>query len=181
MSRTPLLGPKVFPSVYPMALFLARKDWLPEPPSLFPLAWIRFPGPKSHLSSAPLLCSMAKIPIQNRGPVTPFHGSRTPSQGPSPYPRTPLPGVEDPHWTQYEPTAIPWWCLDCNWSIILRADLDELREMRSELQRQITQTSGRLIRHLKSKDRRVAKVQRHCDVITAVLQASSLKRREYTR
>ena len=50
--------------------------------------------------------------------------------------------------------------------------------MRNELQRQITQTSQRLIRHLKSKDRRQAKVQKHCDVITAILQAASLKRRK---
>ena len=58
-------------------------------------------------------------------------------------------------------------------------DIDELTEMRNELQRQITQTSGRLIRQLKSKDRRIAKVQKHCDIITAVLQASSLKRRKF--
>ncbi len=57
-------------------------------------------------------------------------------------------------------------------------DIDELEAMRNELQRQITQTSQRLIRHLKSKDRRQAKVQKHCDVITAILQAASLKRRK---
>ena len=52
--------------------------------------------------------------------------------------------------------------------------------MRNELQRQITQTSGRLIRQLKSKDSKFAKVQKHCDIITAVLQASSLKRRKFS-
>lgn len=47
------------------------------------------------------------------------------------------------------------------------------------MQRSISQTSGRLVRQLRRRDRRLAKLQRNCDVVTAILQAASLKRREW--
>ena len=59
-------------------------------------------------------------------------------------------------------------------------DVSELRLLQQELQRHVTTVSARLIRQLKHRDRRHAKQTKHCDVITAVLQASSLKRREYS-
>ena len=56
------------------------------------------------------------------------------------------------------------------------AVVDELRVMRLELQHRATQSSQRLIRELKRRDRRLAKVNKNCDIVTAILQASSLKR-----
>jgi hypothetical protein len=56
------------------------------------------------------------------------------------------------------------------------ADLRELRRMRSELEHSKALASARLIRQLKRRDRRLAKRSKNYDMITAVLQASSLKR-----
>ncbi|KAL5014864.1 hypothetical protein ScPMuIL_009134 [Solemya velum] len=57
----------------------------------------------------------------------------------------------------------------------------QLRSMFSELQHRINQTNIRLVRQLKRRDRRLAKLQHNCDIVTAILQASSLKRRIDTR
>lgn len=58
------------------------------------------------------------------------------------------------------------------------ADVGELKQMVGELQYAISHTSARLIRQLKRKDRHMARLHRNCDVVTAVLQAASLKRRK---
>ena len=54
--------------------------------------------------------------------------------------------------------------------------VNELRQLKSDLQHRVTQYSARLIRQLKSRDRLLLRIKRHCDVITAILQASSPKR-----
>lgn len=56
---------------------------------------------------------------------------------------------------------------------------DQLRRMVTELQHRGNQMSSRLVRQLKRRERRQAKLQHNCDIVTAVLQASSLKRRKY--
>ncbi|KAK7101893.1 hypothetical protein V1264_020204 [Littorina saxatilis] len=58
---------------------------------------------------------------------------------------------------------------------------EQLKRMVSDMQRSVGQTSGRLVRQLKRRDRRLAKQSRNCDVVTAVLQAASLKRQIDTR
>lgn len=50
--------------------------------------------------------------------------------------------------------------------------------MVKELEHSTAQVSARLIRQLKRKDHRIAKLQRNCDIVTAIIQAASLKRRE---
>ncbi|XP_064604966.1 TBC1 domain family member 30-like [Liolophura sinensis] len=60
-------------------------------------------------------------------------------------------------------------------------DVDELQSMVKELKHTTAQVSARLIRQLKRKDRRIAKLQRNCDIVTAIIQAASLKRRIDTR
>ncbi|XP_075245370.1 uncharacterized protein LOC142339311 isoform X2 [Convolutriloba macropyga] len=57
----------------------------------------------------------------------------------------------------------------------------ELRAMIAELQHRVSQTSSRLVRLLKKKDKQLERQHSYCDVITASLQASSLKRRVDTR
>ena len=64
-------------------------------------------------------------------------------------------------------------------NVFFFSDLGELRQLQHELRRHVTQVSARLIRQLKQRDRHVAKHTKNCDVITAILQASSLKRSEY--
>ena len=64
-------------------------------------------------------------------------------------------------------------------NVFFFSDLGELRQLQHELRRHVTQVSARLIRQLKQRDRHVAKHNKNCDVITAILQASSLKRSEY--
>ena len=54
----------------------------------------------------------------------------------------------------------------------------QLKRMVLDLQRSVGQVSSRLVRQLTRRDRRLAKLSRNCDVVTAVLQAASLKRRE---
>jgi len=55
-------------------------------------------------------------------------------------------------------------------------DISELKEMLVELRSCISQLSSSLVRQLKRRERRLAAVNSNCDVITAILQASSLKR-----
>ena len=51
--------------------------------------------------------------------------------------------------------------------------------MISEMEHRTNQMSARLIRQLKHRDRRKAKIHRNYDIITAIIQASSLKRSKY--
>ncbi|XP_067685212.1 TBC1 domain family member 30-like isoform X1 [Haliotis asinina] len=59
--------------------------------------------------------------------------------------------------------------------------ISQLRKMFGDIQRSINQSSTRLVRQLKCRDRRIAKLHRNCDVVTAILQAASLKRQIDTR
>ncbi|XP_048253113.1 TBC1 domain family member 30-like isoform X1 [Haliotis rufescens] len=60
-------------------------------------------------------------------------------------------------------------------------NISQLRKMFGDIQRSINQSSTRLVRQLKCRDRRIAKLHRNCDVVTAILQAASLKRQIDTR
>lgn len=55
----------------------------------------------------------------------------------------------------------------------------ELKQFTNELNHKITKVSAKLIKNLKLKDKLVAKQKNNFDLITAVLQAISLKRSEY--
>ena len=57
-------------------------------------------------------------------------------------------------------------------------DIDELRVLVSSLKEHLSHVGSQLLRQLKKRDRLTAKQGRHCDVITAILQATSPKRRE---
>ncbi|KAL8621790.1 hypothetical protein ACOMHN_016277 [Nucella lapillus] len=57
----------------------------------------------------------------------------------------------------------------------------QLRRLVHDMQRGINQMSGRLVRQLKRRDRHLARLARHSDVVTAILQAASLKRQIDTR
>ena len=54
----------------------------------------------------------------------------------------------------------------------------ELRDMVRDLQHSVAVLSGRLIKQLKRRDRYIAKLNKNQDVLTAVLQAVSQKRRK---
>ncbi|CAH1783790.1 unnamed protein product [Owenia fusiformis] len=60
-------------------------------------------------------------------------------------------------------------------------DVDELRTIIDELRYRTNQISARLIRQLKRRDRRIAKLHKNYDLVTAILQAASQKRRIDTR
>ncbi|XP_014776904.1 uncharacterized protein LOC106873883 isoform X2 [Octopus bimaculoides] len=59
--------------------------------------------------------------------------------------------------------------------------LEKLKEIESSLRYDINQMSARLVRQLKRRDHRIAKLSCNFDLVTAFLQASSLKRRIDTR
>lgn len=54
--------------------------------------------------------------------------------------------------------------------------IPELQKMHAEMKHTSAQLSAMLVRQLKRKDRRRAKMRRNCDVVTAILQAASQKR-----
>lgn len=58
-------------------------------------------------------------------------------------------------------------------------DLQELRHICNQFQQQINQQNAVLLKNLRHRDKNLSKLQRHCDVITAILQAASLKRRKF--
>ncbi|XP_075284737.1 TBC1 domain family member 30 isoform X1 [Opisthocomus hoazin] len=62
-----------------------------------------------------------------------------------------------------------------------RKDVDELTTIKRELNYRISVQSAKLLRLLKQKDRLVRNVQKHCDIVTACLQAVSQKRRVDTK
>ena len=64
-------------------------------------------------------------------------------------------------------------------SLVLRTDTDELRVMAKEMRTRISMLSTKLVKQLKRRDKHAYKLQRNFDVLTAILQAVSLKRREY--
>jgi hypothetical protein len=47
------------------------------------------------------------------------------------------------------------------------------------MQQEISQANAVLVKNLRHRDKILSKLNRHCDVITAVLQAASLKRRKF--
>ncbi len=51
--------------------------------------------------------------------------------------------------------------------------------MCTQIQQQIGQANAVLVKNLRHRDKILSKLQRHCDVITAILQAASLKRRKF--
>lgn len=54
--------------------------------------------------------------------------------------------------------------------------IPQLKKTVEELQHRINFVSSRLVRQLKRRDRRIAKLQHNSDLVTAILQASSQKR-----
>ncbi|XP_052677813.1 TBC1 domain family member 30-like isoform X1 [Crassostrea angulata] len=66
-------------------------------------------------------------------------------------------------------------------SVLQTQSVTELRKTVDELQHRINFVSSRLVRQLKRRDRRVAKLQHNSDLVTAILQAASQKRRIDTR
>uniref|UniRef100_A0A8W8MKA8 Uncharacterized protein n=1 Tax=Magallana gigas TaxID=29159 RepID=A0A8W8MKA8_MAGGI len=64
-------------------------------------------------------------------------------------------------------------------SVLQTQSVTELRKTVDELQHRINFVSSRLVRQLKRRDRRVAKLQHNSDLVTAILQASSQKRSRY--
>lgn len=58
-------------------------------------------------------------------------------------------------------------------------DTDELRIMAKEMRTRISMLSTKLVKQLKRRDKHAYKLQRNFDVLTAILQAVSLKRRKY--
>lgn len=47
-----------------------------------------------------------------------------------------------------------------------------------QIQQQISQENALLVKNLRQRDKNLSKLQRNCDIITAILQAASLKRRK---
>lgn len=60
-------------------------------------------------------------------------------------------------------------------------DADELRIMAKEMRTRISMLSTKLVKQLKRRDKHAYKLQRNFDVLTAILQAVSLKRRLDTK
>ena len=61
-------------------------------------------------------------------------------------------------------------------SELMAKDKAELKGIIKELQHRVQQTNSRLLRQLKTRAKKRAQIQTNCDVITACLQAKSLKR-----
>lgn len=57
-------------------------------------------------------------------------------------------------------------------------DTDEVRVMAKEMRSRISMLSTKLVKQLKRRDKHAYKLQRNFDVLTAILQAVSLKRRK---
>ena len=55
-------------------------------------------------------------------------------------------------------------------------DVDDLERMAKELKRSSNMMSSKLVRLLKQRDRNAHKLQQNFDILTAILQAVSLKR-----
>ena len=53
---------------------------------------------------------------------------------------------------------------------------NDLRELVNEMSTKVNQISTKLIRQLRQKDKLASKLNRNCDILTALLQAKSLKR-----
>ncbi|XP_012944028.1 TBC1 domain family member 30, partial [Aplysia californica] len=68
-----------------------------------------------------------------------------------------------------------------NRSFLQNQSCVQLKRMLFDLQRSVSVMNIRLVRQLKRRDRRQAKLQRNFDIVTAVLQAASLKRQIDTR
>jgi hypothetical protein len=48
----------------------------------------------------------------------------------------------------------------------------------TQIQQEIGQANAVLVKNLRHRDKNLSKLQRNCDIITAILQAASLKRRK---
>jgi hypothetical protein len=58
--------------------------------------------------------------------------------------------------------------------------LNALRNLVAEMSTETNQMSAKLIRQLKQKDKLVSKLNKSCDILTALLQARSLKRSKFS-
>ncbi|CAF4309025.1 unnamed protein product [Rotaria sp. Silwood2] len=65
-------------------------------------------------------------------------------------------------------------------SNLANKSIQELRHLCTHIQQQISQANAILVKNLRHRDKNLSKLQRNCDIITAILQAASLKRREDT-
>jgi hypothetical protein len=63
--------------------------------------------------------------------------------------------------------------------IFIILGIQELRHLCAQMQQQISQANALLVKNLRHRDKTLSKSQRNCDVITAILQAASLKRRKF--
>lgn len=54
-----------------------------------------------------------------------------------------------------------------------------MRYLCGQLQQTIAQANAMLVKNLRHRDKNLTKLQRNCDMITAILQAASLKRRKF--
>ena len=61
-------------------------------------------------------------------------------------------------------------------SSLRKLDINSLRSLHNELTLKSNQTSAKLIRHLRQKDKLILKLDKNCDILTSILQARSLKR-----
>lgn len=69
--------------------------------------------------------------------------------------------------------------VDLMWSrCFVNTGTDELRVMAKEMRTRISMLSTKLVKQLKRRDKHAYKLQRNFDVLTAILQAVSLKRRK---
>ena len=54
--------------------------------------------------------------------------------------------------------------------------VNDLKDLVNEMSSKVNQISAKLIRQLRQKDKLASKLNRNCDILTALLQAKSLKR-----
>ncbi len=67
---------------------------------------------------------------------------------------------------------------DFEYYFIFLLGIQELRYLCTQMQQQIGQENAVLVKNLRHRDKNLSKLQRNCDIITAILQAASLKRRK---
>ncbi|CAF1082876.1 unnamed protein product [Rotaria sordida] len=65
-------------------------------------------------------------------------------------------------------------------SNLANKSIQELRHLCAHMQQEISQANAILVKNLRHRDKNLSKLKRNCDIITAILQAASLKRREDT-
>ncbi|CAF1137875.1 unnamed protein product [Rotaria sordida] len=61
-------------------------------------------------------------------------------------------------------------------SNLANKSIQELRHLCAHMQQEISQANAILVKNLRHRDKNLSKLKRNCDIITAILQAASLKR-----